>query len=147
MKTKENLKSYCPNICNMGKSLHMVPKAIYTKYSKHWPYTLAYTIDCVWSEMLNNCLNHGLLLSFFKLIPCPIHWIVCVLAYVNFAFEFYSRFSTAQNGPLCPGTKKYKFHLNCLVYSICISLMVPCPRYMYSSQAIRETCVYLRRCY
>ena len=27
-------------------------KVIYTKYSKHWPYTLAHTIDCVCSKML-----------------------------------------------------------------------------------------------
>ena len=25
----------------------LVIKVIYTKYSKHWPYTVAYTIDCV----------------------------------------------------------------------------------------------------
>ena len=35
-------------------------------------------------KMLNHGLNHGLFLSLFKLIPCPIHWIVCVLAYLNF---------------------------------------------------------------
>ena len=58
----------------------------------HWPYTVAYTIDCVCSKML----NHGLFLSLFKLIPCPIHWIVYLLAYLNFIFEFSSSFSTAQ---------------------------------------------------
>ena len=26
-------------------------KVIYTKYSKHWPYTVAHTIDCVCSKM------------------------------------------------------------------------------------------------
>ena len=57
-------------------------------YSKHWLYTVAYTIDCVCSKMLNHGLNHGLFLSLFKLIPCPIHWIVYVLAYLNFIFEF-----------------------------------------------------------
>ena len=55
-----------------------LPKVIYTKYSKHWPYT----------GMLNHGLNHGFSLSFFKLISCPIHWIVCVLAYLDFIFEF-----------------------------------------------------------
>ena len=58
------------------------------KYSKHWPYSVAYTIDCVCSRMLNDGLNHGLFLSLFKLIPCPIHWIAYVLAYLNFIFEF-----------------------------------------------------------
>ena len=51
-------------------------KFIYPKYSKHWPYTLAHTIDCVCSKML----DHGLFLSLFKLIPCPMHWI----SYLNF---------------------------------------------------------------
>ena len=55
------------------------------KYSNHWPYTVAYTTDCVCSKMLNHGWNHGLnhrlFLSLFKLIPCPIHWIVYVLAY------------------------------------------------------------------
>ena len=63
-------------------------KFIYPKYSKHWPYTVTHTIDCVCSKMLNHSLNHGLFLSLFKLIPCPIHWIVYVLAYLNFIFEF-----------------------------------------------------------
>ena len=52
---------------------HVGGKVIYTKYSKHCPYTVAHTIDCVYSKMLNYGLNHGLFLSFFKLIPCPIH--------------------------------------------------------------------------
>ena len=90
-------------------------------YSKHWPYTVAYTSDCVISNMLNHGLNQGLLLSFFKLTPCTIHWIVYVLANLNFIFEFSSSFSTAQNGSLCPDTWNYKFHLNCLEHSIFIS--------------------------
>ena len=79
-------------------------KVIHPKYSKHLPYTMASTIDCVWSKMLNRGLNHGSFLSLFKLIPCPIHWTVYVLAYSNIIFEFSTRFSTAQNGPLCPDT-------------------------------------------
>ena len=35
-------------------------KVIYTKYSKHWPYTVAHTIDCVCSKMLNYSLNNVL---------------------------------------------------------------------------------------
>ena len=53
----------------------------YSKYSKHWPYTVAHTIGCVCSKMLNHGLNHGLFLSLFKLTPCIIHWFVYVLAY------------------------------------------------------------------
>ena len=64
-------------------------KVIHTKYSKHWPYTtVAHTIDCVCSKMVNHGLNYGLFLSLFKLIPCPIHWIVYVLANLDFIFEF-----------------------------------------------------------
>ena len=39
-----------------------------------------------------------------------------MLAYLSFMF-------VAQNGQLCPDTKKYKFNLNCLEHSICISLI------------------------
>ena len=63
-------------------------KVIYPKYSKHWPYTVASTVNCGCSKMLNHGLNHGFFLSLFKLIPWPIHWIVCMLAYSNFIFEF-----------------------------------------------------------
>ena len=35
--------------------------------------TVAHTIDCVCSKMLNHGLNHGLFLSLFKRIPCFIH--------------------------------------------------------------------------
>ena len=79
-------------------------KVIYTKYSKHWLYTVANTIDCVCSKMLNHGLNHGLFISLFKLVPCPIHWIVYVLTFLNFIYEFSCSFSTSQNGPLCPDT-------------------------------------------
>ena len=33
--------------------IHTWFKVIYTKYSKHWPYTVAHTLDCVCSEMNN----------------------------------------------------------------------------------------------
>ena len=54
-----------PCLCSLP-FLQLSTKAIYTKYSKHWPYTVAHTIDCV----RRKCL------------------IVCVLAYLNFIFEF-----------------------------------------------------------
>ena len=64
-------------------------KVIFTKYSKRW--TLYYGTNysgwlCV-QKMLYHGLNHGFFLLLFKLISCPIHWIVCVLAYLNFIFE------------------------------------------------------------
>ena len=53
-------------------------KVIHPKYSKHWPYPVAYTIDCVCSKMLNHGLNHGLFLTLFKLIPCLKLNCICV---------------------------------------------------------------------
>ena len=41
-------------------------KVIYPKYSKHWLSTVAHTIECVCSKILNHGLNHGLLFSLFK---------------------------------------------------------------------------------
>ena len=43
--------------------------------------------------MLNHGLNHGLFLSLFKLIPCPIRWILYVLVYLDFILKFQSSFS------------------------------------------------------
>ena len=51
---------------------HQLTKVINTKCSIHWSYTVAYTIDCVCSKMLDYGLNHGLFLLLFKLIPCTI---------------------------------------------------------------------------
>ena len=42
------------------------PKYIYHKYSKHWLSTVAHTMDCVCSKILNRGLNHGLLFSLIK---------------------------------------------------------------------------------
>ena len=77
--------SYVQVRCGSGETQS---KVIYPKYSKHWPYTVASTTDCGCHKISNHGLNHGFFLSLFKLIPCPIHWIVCVLAYLNFIFEF-----------------------------------------------------------
>ena len=40
-------------------------KVIYPKYSKHWPHTVAHTIDCVSIVMLNHGLNHSLAFQAF----------------------------------------------------------------------------------
>ena len=46
-------------------------KVIYTKYSKHWPYAVSHTIDCV-QKMLDHGLNHVFLLLLFKsMTDCP----------------------------------------------------------------------------
>ena len=41
-------------------------KFIYPKYSKQLLSTVAHTIDCVCSKILNHGLNHGLSFSLFK---------------------------------------------------------------------------------
>ena len=66
------LKAIC-DWCNF----RIEDKVIYTKYSKHCPYTVAHTFECVCSK-INHGLNHGLFISLLKLILCPIHWIVYV---------------------------------------------------------------------
>ena len=56
------------------KKINICFKVIYPKYSKYWPYTVASTIDCGCSKMLNHGLNHGFFLSLFKLMAelwCP----------------------------------------------------------------------------
>ena len=50
------------------ETCHLI-KVIYPKYSEHWLSTMAHTIDCVCSKILNHGLNHGLLFSL-----CKIFW-------------------------------------------------------------------------
>ena len=80
----------------MGCDVHF--KVIYPKYSKHWHYTVAYTIDCVSSKMLNHGLNHGIFLSLFKHIPCPINWIVYVLVSFELFGALYMYISDSLKG-------------------------------------------------
>ena len=47
-------------------SFYLFHKVISPNYSKLWLYTVAHTIDCVCSKILNHRLNHGLLFSLFK---------------------------------------------------------------------------------
>ena len=50
----------------------MLTKVIYPKYSKHWLYTVAHTIGCVWSKMRNHGSKHVLFLTLFKLVQVKI---------------------------------------------------------------------------
>ena len=59
-------------------------KAIHLKCYKHWPYTVAHTINCVCIKILNLGLNHGLFLSLFKLLP---HTLNCICASLLFQFH------------------------------------------------------------
>ena len=54
----------------------ILDKVIYPKYSKHWSYNV------------KSWFKSWVIFLLFKLIPCPIHWIVYVLVYLNFIFEF-----------------------------------------------------------
>ena len=63
-------------------------KVIYPKYTQHWPYTVDTHNWLSEQKNLNHGLNHGFFLLLFKLTPCPIHWMVYVLAYLNFILEF-----------------------------------------------------------
>ena len=54
-------------IWDMAIAVHLlcpVYKGIYPKYSKHWPYTVAYTIHCVCSKMLNKSWVKSWVISF-----------------------------------------------------------------------------------
>ena len=50
----------------VSKKINRNSKFIHPKYSKHSLSTVAHTIDCVCSKILNHGLNHGLLFSLFK---------------------------------------------------------------------------------
>ena len=53
-------------------------KVIYTKYYKHWPYTVAHTIDCVCSKINNSWFNPWFSFYFSSLYPAPyIEWYMC----------------------------------------------------------------------
>ena len=53
-------------------------KVIYTKYSKHWHYTVAHTFDCVCSKISNSWFNPWFSFYFSSLYPAPyIEWYLC----------------------------------------------------------------------
>ena len=52
-------------------TFHDFTKVIYTKYSKHWPYTVAHTIDYVCSEINNSWFNPLFPFYFSSLYPAP----------------------------------------------------------------------------
>ena len=53
-------------------------KVIYTKYSKHWLYKVAHTIECVCSKINNSWFNPWFSFYFSSLYPAPyIEWYIC----------------------------------------------------------------------
>ena len=53
-------------------------KVIYTKYSKHWLYTVTHTIECVCSKINNSWFNPWFSFYFSSLYPAPhIEWYMC----------------------------------------------------------------------
>ena len=49
----------------------MRSKGIYPKYYKHWSYTVAHTINCVCSKMLNHGWTHGVISFTFQAYTPP----------------------------------------------------------------------------
>ena len=62
------LESLC---INTNSSNDISTKVMHSKYSKHWPYILAYRMDCDCSKILNN----GLFLSKFLWCKYILNWI------------------------------------------------------------------------
>ena len=66
----------------------MSAKVIEIKYSKHWPYTVAHTFDCVCSKINNSWFNPWFSFYFSSLYPAPyIEWYMCCpiqISYLNF---------------------------------------------------------------
>ena len=53
-------------------------KVIDTKYSKHWPYTVAHTIECVCSKINNSWFNPWFSFYFSSLYSAPyLEWYMC----------------------------------------------------------------------
>ena len=123
-------KLLSPAALESFKAFSGLLKVIYPKYSKHSLSTVAHTIDGVCSKMLNSGLNYGLFLSIFKLIPCHIHWIVYVLAYLNFLFEFQRFF--IMYGPKWPALPR---HINGITIILCY-VMLCCLIFWEKYQAI-----------
>ena len=60
-----------------NRSWHL-GKVIYTKYSKHWPYTVAHTIECVCSKINNSWFNPWFSFYISSLCPAPyVEWYIC----------------------------------------------------------------------
>ena len=80
---------------------YTLPKVIYSKYSKHWPYSVAHTTDCVSNKMLN-C---GLTISFtFQMYDLPNTFNCISVSLFRFSIWILEQFCTAQNGLFCPDT-------------------------------------------
>ena len=62
-------------------------KVIYTKYSKHWSYTVAHTIDCVWKNV-KSWFKSWVFPFTFQAYTLPNTLNCIVLVYLNFIIEF-----------------------------------------------------------
>ena len=66
------------NIVSITFLFHEWHKVIETKYSKHWPYTVAHTFDCMCSKINNSWFNPWFSFYFSSLYPAPyIEWHMC----------------------------------------------------------------------
>ena len=57
------------------QNIRVLSKVIDTKYSKHWPHTVAHTIECVCSKINNSWFNPWFSFYLSSLYPAPyIEW-------------------------------------------------------------------------
>ena len=61
----------CCMVCAAPDTTKTTTKVIDTKYSKHWPYTVAHTIECVCSKMNKSWFNPWFSFYFSSLYPAP----------------------------------------------------------------------------
>ena len=74
---KQNIISWYMN-CWWVTFFQHGTKVIYTKYSKHWPYTVAHTLDYVCSKINYSWFNPWFSFYFSSLYPAPyIEWDMC----------------------------------------------------------------------
>ena len=95
-------------------------KGIDTKYSKHWPYTVAHTFDCVCSKINNSWFNQWFSFYCLSLYPAPyIEWYICWPIWISYLnFEAVSALPKTAHS----AQTHESISLNCLEHYICISL-------------------------
>ena len=96
-------------------------KVIYPKYSKHWPYTVAHTIDCVCSKMLSHGFNHGLFFFNFQAYTLP-HTLNCICVSL-FKFSYFNFKAVLALPKTARSAQTHKSVSFIWIVCICISLM------------------------
>ena len=94
---------YCSAIVHVFTWIYADCKVIYPKYSKHWCYTVAHTIDCVCSKMLNHRFKSWVLSFTFQAYTLP-HTLNCICVSPRLAWPHFCRtqLHSLPNGDFCP---------------------------------------------